>query len=68
MGGVNGCVHQLIYFTVGTIGFKTVKREAGQDNTPRPAKTGLHTKLIHAMLYPARDYCEIALANLYTGE
>ncbi|MEX2455129.1 MAG: DUF2889 domain-containing protein [Rhodospirillaceae bacterium] len=38
-GGVNGCVHLVdLLGPVGTIGFKTVKREAGQDSRPPAEK------------------------------
>ncbi len=71
VGGVNGCVHLVdLLRPVGTIGFKTVKREAGQHNTPKEARedrSPYQINTCHA-LSSAGPIVKSRWPNLYTGK
>lgn len=70
-GGVNGCVHFVdLLRPVGTVGFKTVRREAGKDDTPKEERQDYSPYQINTCHALSSDgpIVEARWPDLYTGK
>jgi len=71
LGGVNGCVHVVdLLRPVGTVGFKTVRREAGKDDTPKEQRQDYSPYQINTChaLSSTGPIVKSRWPDLYTGE
>ena len=71
LGGINGCVHIVdLLRPVGTIGFKTIQREAGKENTPKIKQVDYPPHQINTCFALSSDgpIVKERWPDLYTGD